>query len=107
MGTPPVGVIVEPQNRETVDVHVPRERIHRWRCDDMVLHIVAQRRKPAHQRSVHVEPVPAERSQRHILSPPHQTDGGYHSSPRTSRTVTRFTAFRIRTWSNTDCTSAR
>jgi len=74
MGALLVGIIIEPEDRETVDAHVLRQRIHRWRCDDMMLYIAAQRGEPAHQGPVHVEPVPAERGQRHIVSPLHQAD---------------------------------
>ena len=62
-----VGVVVEPQDRKAVDPHVVRPRVHRRRCDDVVLHVVAQRGKAAYQRTMHVQPVPTEHGQRHVV----------------------------------------
>ena len=75
-----VDVAVEPQDWEAVDTHVPRSYIHRRRRDDMVLHVMAQAGKPADQGTMHVKPVPTELGQCHVLSPSHQTYGGYHST---------------------------
>ena len=64
----------------------------------MVLHVMTQAGKPADQGTMHVKPVPTKLSQCYVLSPLHQTYGGYHSPSSIAGILTQRSELTI--WRN-------